>query len=51
MRNFWRVWGWETSNPNFVRSFLAYMYEWVQSEIGDRLTDGLSDEQVAEFGR
>ncbi len=35
--------------PELRRSFLAYMYEWVQSEIGDRLTDGLSDEQVAEF--
>ena len=36
-------------DPELRQSFLAYMYEWVQSEIGDRLTDGLSDEQVAEF--
>ncbi|MFT3944238.1 MAG: DUF5663 domain-containing protein [Ancrocorticia sp.] len=35
--------------PELRTSFLAYMYEWVQSEIGDRLTEGLSEEQVAEF--
>ena len=34
--------------PELRKSFLAYMFEWVQNEIGDRLTDGLSEEQVAE---
>ena len=35
--------------PELRKSFLAYMFEWVQNEIGDRLTEGLSKEQVAEF--
>ena len=35
--------------PELRKSFLAYMFEWVQNEIGDRLTEGLSEEQMAEF--
>ncbi|MFT0848768.1 DUF5663 domain-containing protein [Actinomycetaceae bacterium L2_0104] len=35
--------------PEMRASFLAYMFEWVQNEIGDRLTEGLSEEQVKEF--
>ena len=36
-------------DPELRRSFLAYMYEWVQCEIGDRIKESLRDEQMAEF--
>lgn len=35
--------------PELRRSFLAYAFEWVQNEIGDRLTENLTEQQTGEF--